>query len=82
MASNVKTEKDWQAEADAHSLAEAMAMQSDGGRLKAAQGAAKTMIEEEQDRAEKGVLRTRALRKVAKGNYSAEFMKEHGGEKK
>ena len=82
MASNAKTEKDWQAEADAHSLAEAMAMQSDGGRLKAAQRAAKTMIEEEQERAENGLLRTKALRKVAKGDYSEEFMKEHGGKKR
>ncbi len=60
-------EKRWQAESDAHTLAEAERIKEDKSRLDAAAEAAKRMAEEETERA-------KAMRKVAgrgSGNRSA-----------
>lgn len=54
-------EKKWQAEGDAHSLAEAIAINSDPARLKAAHKAAKDLADEAKQRAD-------ALKSVADKN--------------
>lgn len=56
-------EKRWQAEEDAHTLARANVIREDPDRLKAAQGAAKKMAEDEREQAN-------AMSKVAKGQQS------------
>lgn len=53
-------EKRWQAESDARTLAEANVIREDPERMKAAQGAAKKMAEDEREQAN-------AMSKVARG---------------
>lgn len=45
---NIKTEKQWQAESDARTLAEAERIKSETSRLKSAQMAAKKMVSDQQ----------------------------------
>ena len=77
-----KTEKDWMAEGDAHTLAEAVAIQGDPGRRTAAQGAAKGLVKDEKKRQKETQARTVAMSRVAKNTYSEEFTKKHGRKKK
>lgn len=68
MASNVKSESDWQAEGDAHSVAEAAAVQADPTRLKAAKAAAKRMAADEKLNAKKAQARSTAMTSLAGTN--------------
>ena len=77
-----KSEKDWQAESDARTLADAIAISGDATRRKAAQVGAKRIIKDEQKYAAEQQKRTNALKAVAKNTYSKEFSKEHGRKKK
>ena len=81
MASNVKSDKEWQAEMDARTLADAISISGDPTRRKAAQGGAKRIIKDEQKHAKEQQKRTVALKEVAKNTYSKEFKKAHGGKK-
>ena len=81
MASNVKSDQQWQGEMEARTLADAISISDDSTRRKAAQGGAKRILKDEQKHAKEQQKRTVALSAVAKNNYSKQFKKEHGGKK-
>lgn len=60
-----KSDKQWQADQDARSIAEAAAVQTDPARLKAAQAAAKRLATEEKQRAAEATARSKAMAKLA-----------------
>lgn len=61
-----KQEKKWQAESDAHSLAEAAAaVNADKARLAAAPQAAKKMVAEAEQSASAAVVRAKQLKKLS-----------------
>jgi len=56
-------EKQWRAERDARTMAEAIAIRGDDGRLKAAQAAAQKMVDDKMDEA-------LSMKAVAEGTFS------------
>ncbi len=77
-----KSEKEWRAEMDARSLADALAVTGDSARLKSAQVAAKRLVKDDQKRAKEVQKSAQSMQAVAKNSYSREFKKAHGGKKK
>lgn len=59
-----KSDKDWEAEGDAHTLVNAEAIQADKARLGKAKAAAKRMLKEEQ-------VKAQAMARVAKGKVKS-----------
>ena len=78
----VKTDKQWQAEMDARTLADAISISGDAPRRQAARSGAKRIIKDEEKNAKEQQKRTDSLKAVAKNSYSKEFKKEHGRKKK
>lgn len=72
-----KSEEQWKAEDDAHTLAAAHAISKDPKRLKAAQEAAKTLHPEMKDRAQEAGDQADAMQKLAGQMYPT--MPQEGG---